>query len=145
MRIDKATYFMKIAEVVSMRATCLKKQVGCVLVDAQSHIIATGYNGQPANVQHCDEKSPCLASTDPLISCQAIHAEMNALMQCSDITKIDKIYCTHYPCDKCMMMICNTGCKTLIYLNGPDEVKQVTFVKPRIVKFGVNKDAIPPV
>lgn len=136
---------MQIAEVVAMRATCLKKQVGTVLVDKDGHIIGTGYNGQPKGVQHCDEKSPCLASIDPMISCQAIHSEMNALMQCHDVGAIEKVYCTHFPCDKCMMMIRNTGCKELIYLNRPDAVKEITFTMPKIVQLGRIRDGVPPI
>jgi len=51
-RISKNAYFMKIAEVVSQRSTCVKRMVGAVLVK-DSHIISTGYNGAPSGFKHC--------------------------------------------------------------------------------------------
>ena len=43
---------MEIAELVSSRSTCLRRQVGAVLV-RDKHIISTGYNGAPRGVTHC--------------------------------------------------------------------------------------------
>ncbi|MEE9376623.1 MAG: hypothetical protein V3V33_01130 [Candidatus Lokiarchaeia archaeon] len=51
-RISKDNYFMKIAEVVSMRSTCIKRNVGAVLVK-DNHILSTGYNGAPSGLPHC--------------------------------------------------------------------------------------------
>ena len=39
-RISKDAYFMKIAEVVSLRSTCIKRKVGAVLV-IDSHMLYT--------------------------------------------------------------------------------------------------------
>ena len=45
-RPDWDHYFMEIAEVVSKRATCLRRGVGAVIVK-NKQILATGYNGTP--------------------------------------------------------------------------------------------------
>ena len=55
MRPDKHHYFMNIAKVVATRSTCLRRAVGCVLVDELGHILATGHNGVPRGMPHCNE------------------------------------------------------------------------------------------
>lgn len=120
-RISQADYFMGIAELVSKRATCPRRQVGCVIVNLHNHIIATGYNGVPSKMPHCTDK-PCggqnYKSGKGLDSCMATHAEQNALLQCSDIHQIDTIYVTTAPCNTCAKLIANTACKTLVYKDG---------------------------
>ena len=39
-------YFMDFAMLTARRSTCLRRQVGAVIVQ-DKHIIATGYNGAP--------------------------------------------------------------------------------------------------
>ena len=45
-------YFMEITHLVAKRSTCLRRQVGAVLVK-DKNILATGYNGAPSGVAHC--------------------------------------------------------------------------------------------
>ena len=52
-------YFMQMAELTSKRSTCLRRQVGAVIIK-DKHIIATGYNGAPRGVPHCSQKGGCL-------------------------------------------------------------------------------------
>ena len=52
-RIETDKYFLEIATIVAKRSTCLRRSVGCVLVDTQNHIVATGYNGVPKSFDHC--------------------------------------------------------------------------------------------
>ena len=47
-------YFMSIAEQVSGRSTCLRRATGAVLVK-DKRILATGYNGVPKGLAHCEE------------------------------------------------------------------------------------------
>ena len=108
---------LKIAHVLAERGTCRKKQVGCVLVDTFGNIIATGYNGQPRGQPHCDVVNPCPAYLDANLSCHAIHAEMNALIRCHDVEKIYTAYITEEPCSKCMLLLHNTGCKQVIFID----------------------------
>ena len=58
MRPDWDSYFMEIAYVVAKRSTCLRRQIGALLVK-DKHILATGYNGAPSGLAHCagDRKS----------------------------------------------------------------------------------------
>ena len=45
---------MEIAQIVSKRSTCLRRAVGAVLVK-DKQILATGYNGTPKGLPHCEE------------------------------------------------------------------------------------------
>ena len=58
MRMDFDEYCMEVAETVAKRSTCLRRQVGAVIVVGK-HIVATGYNGAAAELDHCDEKGEC--------------------------------------------------------------------------------------
>lgn len=115
---------MAIALCLAARGTCMKKQVGCVLVDTYGNIIATGYNGQPRGRAHCDPMYPCPAYLDSNQSCKAIHAEMNALVRCHDPEKIYTAYVTEEPCEKCLMLLQNTMCKQVIHL-GEDRISLI--------------------
>lgn len=120
MRISSKECFMTIAFTLARRSSCVRRHVGCVLVDQNNHIIGTGYNGGPRGAPHCiDDGSTCpgvgFASGEGLNRCEAIHAEQNALMQCKDVMAIHTIYTTTFPCEHCFKMIANTGCQQLYY------------------------------
>jgi len=119
MRPNKVDYFLNIAKLVSTRATCSRRKVGCVLINEHNHIIATGYNGVGAGMPHCEGDNLCpgaqLSSGSGLDQCQAIHAEQNALLQCRDVQEIKVAFCTTKPCIHCMKMLLNTSCEIIIY------------------------------
>lgn len=51
-RPDWDQYFMDIARVVARRSTCLRRNVGALIVKDR-RILASGYNGAPAGLRHC--------------------------------------------------------------------------------------------
>jgi dCMP deaminase len=108
---------MKIAQLLAQRGTCRKKQVGCVLVDTFGNILSTGYNGQPRGMPHCDVINPCPAYLDANLSCRAIHAETNALVRCHDVETIHAAYITEEPCEKCLLLLKNTSCKQVVFID----------------------------
>jgi len=119
-RIDIDHYFMKIAEIVKERSTCVKQKVGAVLVK-DKHIISTGYNGAPKGVTHCT-KETCLRqglnSLEKAYLCRGAHAEANAIAQAAFhgvSTKDSVIYCTHFPCMSCSKLLINSGVKKIYY------------------------------
>ena len=57
MRISKDLWALELAGVTAKRSTCLRRAVGCVLLDAKGRVLATGYNGVPAGQPHCNELS----------------------------------------------------------------------------------------
>lgn len=121
---------MDIARLVASRSTCLRRHVGAVLVK-DKNILATGYNGTPRGIAHCDTRG-CLREKHQVPSgqrhelCLGLHAEQNAIIQAAKHgTNISgaTLYCTHAPCVICAKMLINSGIKTIVYLDGyPDEL-----------------------
>ena len=59
-RPDWASYFLGIADAVSIRGDCTRRQVGAVLVDPETHdLVETGYNGPPAGMPGCLSAGAC--------------------------------------------------------------------------------------
>ena len=78
-------YFLKLAFEVSKRSTCLRRAVGAIIVKDR-RILATGYNGVPSGLRHCEETG-CLREQLGVPSgqrheiCRGLHAEQNAIIQ----------------------------------------------------------------
>lgn len=120
MRPNADAYFCNMALVVASRATCARRQVGCVLVNSRRHVLATGYNGVPAGQKHCIDEA-CEGANFPsgqgLDRCEAIHAEQNALLQCRDVHDIAICYVTTAPCITCVKLLLNTSCRAIVFIN----------------------------
>lgn len=139
-------YFLSIAKLVSKRSTCLRRKVGAVLVK-DKRILATGYNGAPSNITHC-EKTGCLRDKLKIPSgerhelCRGLHSEQNALLQAAlhGITvEGAKIYATTQPCIICAKMLINAGIKEVIIAGRyPDKMAR-DFLKEAKVKVRVIK------
>lgn len=121
---------MEIARIVSMRSTCLRRNVGAVIVK-DKRILASGYNGAPSGLKHCAEVS-CLREKMNIASgerhelCRGLHAEQNAIIQAAyhgvSINGAE-LYCTHLPCSICIKMLINAGIREIFYEEGyPDEL-----------------------
>lgn len=124
-------YFMEIATLTSQRSTCLRRHVGAAIV-CDKHIVATGYNGAPRGIKHCEERGGCLREKMNVPSgerhelCMALHAEQNAIIQAATLGQSIEgatIYITHQPCVICAKMIINAGIKRIVVKEGyPDEL-----------------------
>lgn len=112
---------MTVAKVMSKRSTCARRMVGCVITTVNNQILSTGYNGVPTKWEHCT-KVACpganFASGQGLNSCVAVHAEINALVQCGNVDKAHHIYVTTAPCVSCVKALINTGIKHVWYAEG---------------------------
>lgn len=119
-RLSRDARFMLTALVQATGATCARRKVGCVLVDARGKVLSTGYNGPASGEPHCID-CPCLGAKMPsgtgLDSCEAIHAEANALLQCHEVQAIDTCYVTASPCVHCVKMLMNTSCRRVVFLD----------------------------
>lgn len=115
-RIHIDDYFLNMARLASLRGTCKRRQVGCILVDSNNHVVATGYNGVPKGFTHCLDE-PCKGADAPsgtrLNECKAVHAEMNALLQ---LTSVDTLtaYVTVTPCFDCAKVLANSNVTRII-------------------------------
>src|SRR3989304_559240 len=125
-------YFMAITEQVSLRSTCLRRKTGSLIVK-ERRILATGYNGTPRGLKHCDQLG-CLRENLDIPSgerqelCRGLHAEQNAIIQAAlHGIQIEgaSIYTTHQPCVLCAKMIINAGINGVIFKNNyPDPLAE---------------------
>jgi dCMP deaminase len=124
-------YFMEMAMLTARRSTCMRRNVGAVIVQ-DKHIIATGYNGAPKGIPHCEEIGGCLREKMNIPSgerhelCRALHAEQNAIIQAATLAQSIEgasIYITNQPCVICAKMIINAGIKRIVVREGyPDKL-----------------------
>lgn len=137
-------YFMGIAQLVSRRSTCLRRQVGAVLVK-HKNVLATGYNGTPTGVTHCEETG-CLREQLNIPSgerhelCRGLHAEQNVIVQAAKHgINIDgsTLFCTNAPCIICAKMIINSGIKEIVYLDGYPDILSKEILEESGVDFRV--------
>jgi dCMP deaminase len=125
-------YFMDIAKLVSRRSTCIRRQVGAILVK-DKRVLTTGYNGAPAGLVHCEEMG-CMRQKNDIPSgqrhelCRGLHAEQNAIIQAAyHGTSIAgaALYCTTLPCSICLKMLINAGITEIVCEEGyPDELTE---------------------
>jgi dCMP deaminase len=118
MRISQHDLYLGMAKLVALRGTCSRRKVGCVLVDSRGRVLSTGYNGVASGLPHCNEGHPCpgagLPSGQGLDSCQAIHAEQNAILHLADPYSVDVAYVTATPCISCMKLLLGTSCRLIV-------------------------------
>ena len=114
---------MELCYVVAKRSTCLRRQVGSVVV-REKRILTTGYNGAPAGVESSLELGNCLRETMGIPSgqrfeiCRGSHAEENAIVQGARFgisVAGATLYCTTQPCLQCAKMIINAGLKEVVF------------------------------
>ncbi|MCT4597582.1 MAG: cytidine/deoxycytidylate deaminase family protein [Vallitalea sp.] len=130
MRPSWDEYFMDIVDIIKGRSTCLRRQVGAVIVKDRQ-ILTSGYNGAPSGCQHCEEIG-CLRQKLNIPSgqrhelCRASHAEQNAIVQAAMhgiSIEGGTIYVTDQPCVICSKLIINSGLKRVVFRGDyPDEL-----------------------
>ena len=136
-------YMMELARVAARRTTCIRRGVGCVLSDAGGRVLAIGYNGVASKMPHCNQvtemrQNPAFFLPDadrydveelPVFghacaghnlppgqdSCEAVHAEQNALVQCRDPDAVAVAYVTLSPCKACAKLLLGTGCRRIVF------------------------------
>lgn len=137
-------YFLGIAKLVSTRSTCLRRKVGAVIV-RDRRILATGYNGAPSNIAHCDEAG-CVRESLKIPSgqrhelCRGLHAEQNALLQAALYgTSVAGacLYATTQPCIICAKMLINAGVKKIIISGGYPDKMAKDFLKEAGIKIKI--------
>jgi dCMP deaminase len=132
---------MDITHLVAKRSTCLRRQVGAVLVKDKK-ILATGYNGAPSRLEHCLDIG-CLREKQGIPSgerhelCRGLHAEQNAIIQAAyhgvEIRE-STLYCTNHPCMICSKMIINAGIQRVVFEGGYADALAEEMLKESRVK-----------
>ncbi|KAF2967097.1 hypothetical protein GQX73_g6463 [Xylaria multiplex] len=120
------SYFMALASLAARRCNCMKRAVGCVLVDSKRRVISTGYNGTPRNLTNCMEggcprcNSGDVTSGMSLATCLCLHAEENALLEAGRerIRDGSVLYCNTCPCLTCSIKIVQVGISEVVYSQG---------------------------
>jgi dCMP deaminase len=136
MRPDLDNYFLHIASDVATRSTCLRNQVGSVIVK-DKRILSTGYNGAPSGMDHCLDIG-CIRIIEKIPSgtrhekCRAVHAEQNAIIQAAihgvNITGAT-LYCTHQPCILCTKMIINSKIERVVHGESYPDKEAIEFLE----------------
>ena len=158
-RVSKTDTYLNCAEVFAYRSTCIKRKYGAVIVKDDA-VISTGYNGAPRGEQNCCDIGKCprierkLHQGQGYDICRAVHAEANALLNCSREQTIGAdLYLTGVnpkdntiheanPCPLCARMIIQSGIRN-VYLrigDGADEYKVVPARELRWVVEDENSD-----
>ncbi|KAI1466026.1 cytidine deaminase-like protein [Daldinia caldariorum] len=119
------SYFMALASLAAQRCNCMKRAVGCVLVDSKHHVISTGYNGTPRHLRNCGEGgcprcNSGESSGAALSTCLCLHAEENALLEAGRerIRDGSLLYCNTCPCLTCSIKIVQVGITEVVYSQG---------------------------
>lgn len=131
-RISKTDTYLNCAEVFAYRSTCIKRKYGAVIVK-DDVVISTGYNGAPRSFENCCDLGKCpriernMHQGDGYGICRAVHAEANALLNCSrqqtigadmyltGINPDDNSIHRAKPCPLCARLIIQAGIKN-VYL-----------------------------
>ena len=142
-RKDRINYYLDIAETVTERSTCIRRQWGAVIVK-NDEIISTGYNGAPRGRKNCTDVGTCIREKlqvprgERYELCRSVHAEQNAIISAS---RRDMIGATLYivgvdpktkeyveksmPCALCKRAIINSGLETVIIRDTKTEYREI--------------------
>ena len=129
-RLSWPEYFMSIASLVSERSTCLRRKIGAVAVKDR-RMLATGYNGAPTGLAHCDAAGCLRAQLDVPSGqrheiCRGLHAEQNVIIQAA-VHGVSlsgaELYCTAQPCVICAKTLINCNISAIWFAGPyPDEL-----------------------
>jgi dCMP deaminase len=107
--------FLDLAEVWSKRGTCDRLQTGCVIANPKNRVLASGYNGAPRGLPHCDDVGHLMVEGHCL---RTIHAEANAVIQAARTgVSIEGavVYVLHRPCFRCATLLVGAGIQQIVY------------------------------
>src|ERR1043166_623426 len=101
--------YMRMAEELAKRSTCVRLQVGTVVTDQRlENVLAIGYNGNARGLPNkCDSAVPG--------SCGCIHSEMNALVKAPGSVRDKVVFVSASPCVMCAKLIINSGVTHVFY------------------------------
>ena len=138
-RVNKANYYLDIAQTVLERSTCLRRKYGAILVKNDT-IVSTGYNGAPRGRVNCSDLGYCMRDKlgiprgERYEMCRSIHAEANAIIAAPRSEMLDsvlylagidgktgEIISDSCSCQMCKRMVINAGISKVIVRNTKTE------------------------
>lgn len=111
-RPDWVDYFLGLAIVVSQRSHDAQTKHGCIITDSNNRILGLGYNGFPRGLS-----DSLLPNLRPDKYPWMIHAERNALSNCTIRPDNGIAYVTGQCCNDCIMALHQEGIKKVIMIN----------------------------
>lgn len=108
--MDWDARFSELATMIASWSKDPSTKVGCVVVDQQRRIIATGYNGFPRGVSDDIDRLEDRATKYLMVQ----HAEANALLNSTADTLNATAYVTHHPCANCTGALIQAGIKRIV-------------------------------
>lgn len=142
-RVSKVDTYLNCAEMFAYRSTCLKRKYGAVIVKDDA-VVSTGYNGSPRGFDNCCELGKCarieknMHQGEGYEICRAIHAEANALLNCSrqqtlgadlylvGINPEDNSVHQAKPCPQCARLIIQSGIENVVLRQGEGPENYIT-------------------
>jgi dCMP deaminase len=139
-RIDKINYYLDVAETISERGTCFRKNYGSIIVK-NDEIISTGYTGAPRGRKNCIDLGYCTRrklfpdakNGTRFDLCRSVHSEMNAIISAA---RKDMIGATLYMVGKYSPIKLYNGELAGKYAKDPD---CCNFCKRLIINSGIEK------
>lgn len=105
--------YMRFAETIAQRSTCVRLAVGTVITTTDYRkVLAVGYNGNASGLANtCDREEPG--------NCGCLHSEENAVINCDAPRETKKfVFVTHLPCSACAKRLINLGnVEKVVYRN----------------------------
>lgn len=132
MREHIAVHYMDVAELVSVRSTCLRRHVGAVAIK-DNRILATGFNGNVSGTPHCSvciREQKGIKSGEDVATCYAIHAEANLVAQAAifGISLVGAtVFVTNQPCLSCLKLLLQVRVQAIVFKN--------TYPDPLVAEF----------
>lgn len=116
-RLSWDQMFMRIAETLGERTSCVNHQVGCLFADDLRRIVTVGYNGSPRGDVNCCDVGCAKLAPGRKVRCRGAHAEFNAIINCIQPERLrgTTLYTTVFPCYDCMKALAQAGIKAIVY------------------------------
>ena len=142
-RRDKTNYYLDLADVVSKRGTCLRKQYGAVIVK-NDEVISTGYVGAPrgrknfSDLGYCIRQQMNIPRGERYELCRSVHAEANAIISAERERMIGstlylagrevatgEYVANSNSCSMCKRMIINAGIEKVVIRDTENEYRVI--------------------
>lgn len=155
-RVNKANYYLDIAQTVLERSTCLRRKFGAIIVKNDS-IVSTGYNGAPRGRKNCTDVGRCVRDEMEIPRgeryelCRSVHAEANAIISATREQMLDAtmyiagvdakdgtVISDACSCHMCRRLIINAGISKVIIRTGEQR-----YVVYNVRDWIFNDDSIP--